>query len=239
MSTLAVVKFTNATGAAALWAELIALQLQGAITLADGVVVVRRPDGTARVQQVMSRVGPCALGGAILGLLVGLVVGVPWLGLAAGAGAGALVGRLLDLGLDATFIAAVSAAIEPGESALFVLARQVAQGRGARAPALLRRRGHLQLAHRRGRGRTPGRLWHRGSVAHDRTLDPNVWLTEVTECDPAGHTKRAVLPAPRQIEENGSLPGLSAGRQTVDIPRPGYPRHQAKRQHRQRSASDP
>jgi uncharacterized membrane protein len=101
--------------------------LQGAITLDDGVVVVRRSDGKARVKQLMSRVGPCTLGGAILGLLVGLVVGASWLGLAAGAGAGALVGRFLDLSLDTTFIDEVGAAIQPGESALFLLAREVAR----------------------------------------------------------------------------------------------------------------
>ena len=59
--------------------------------------------------------------GALLGLLLGGLL-FPVAGLLLGAGGGALVGRFMNLGVDGNFVKEVSASLQPGTSALFVLA---------------------------------------------------------------------------------------------------------------------
>ncbi|WP_349292069.1 DUF1269 domain-containing protein [Halobacterium wangiae] len=93
------------------------------ITLEDAAVVVRKENGRAKVKQAHSLVGAGALGGAFWGMLVGLLFLAPWLGLVAGAAGGALSGKLGDIGVDDEFIKEVGETIEPGQSALFLLAR--------------------------------------------------------------------------------------------------------------------
>jgi uncharacterized membrane protein len=87
-------------------------------------VVVRNEKGRAKVKQAHSLVGSGALGGAFWGMLIGLLFFAPWLGLVAGAASGALAGKLGDIGVDDTFIQEVSETVEPGTSALFLLARE-------------------------------------------------------------------------------------------------------------------
>jgi uncharacterized membrane protein len=129
MSTLAVVKFDTETGADAMRQELGRLQTQELITLEDAAVVVRRADGKVKLKQATSLVGAGALGGAFWGMLIGLLFFAPWLGLAIGAGAGALSGSMADVGVDDDFIKQVGKAIQPGQSAVFVLAREAAVDR--------------------------------------------------------------------------------------------------------------
>jgi uncharacterized membrane protein len=123
-STLAVVKFTDETGADAMREELGRLQKEELIKLDDAAVVVRRADGKVKVKQATSLVGAGALGGAFWGMLIGLLFFAPWLGLAVGAASGALAGKMSDVGVDDNFIKQVGAAIQPGQSALFVLVRE-------------------------------------------------------------------------------------------------------------------
>jgi uncharacterized membrane protein len=58
-------------------------------------------------------------------MLIGLLFFMPWMGLAIGAISGALAGKVSDIGIDDDFIKEVSAAIERGNSALFLLVRDV------------------------------------------------------------------------------------------------------------------
>ncbi|MGE3600961.1 MAG: DUF1269 domain-containing protein, partial [Dehalococcoidia bacterium] len=109
MSTLAVVKFENETGADAMREELGRLQQQELIKLEDAAVVVRRPDGKVKVKQATSLVGAGALGGAFWGMLIGLLFFMPWLGMAVGAASGALGGKMQDIGVDDNFIKQVGA----------------------------------------------------------------------------------------------------------------------------------
>jgi uncharacterized membrane protein len=123
-STLAVIKFDDENGADAMREELGRLQKQELIKLDDAAVVVRRADGKVKVKQATSLVGAGALGGAFWGMLIGLLFFMPWLGMAVGAASGALGGKMQDIGVDDDFIKQVGAAIQPGQSALFVLVRE-------------------------------------------------------------------------------------------------------------------
>lgn len=99
------------------------LQKRELITIEDAAVVVRNERGRAKVKQAHSLVGAGALGGAFWGMLVGLLFFAPWLGLLAGATAGAVSGKLGDIGIDDDFIKQTREAIEPENSALFLLTR--------------------------------------------------------------------------------------------------------------------
>lgn len=123
MSSLVVLAFEKMDGAEAMREKMYDLQKRELITLEDAAVVVRNEKGQAKVKQAHSLVGAGALGGAFWGMLIGLLFLAPWLGLIAGATGGALSGKLGDIGIDDSFIKEVSEAVEPGGSALFLLAR--------------------------------------------------------------------------------------------------------------------
>lgn len=124
MSQMVVFAFKDETGAEQMRDELKDLQKQQLISLSDAAVAVRRQDGKVKVKQATSLVGVGALGGAFWGMFIGLLFWMPWLGLAIGAASGALGGALSDTGVDDEFIKEVGNAIEPGQSALFLLVDQ-------------------------------------------------------------------------------------------------------------------
>ncbi|WP_436908678.1 DUF1269 domain-containing protein [Halosimplex marinum] len=123
MSSLVVLAFDETDGAEQMRDKLYDFQKRELIRLEDAAVVVRNESGRAKVKQAHSLVGAGALGGAFWGMLVGLLFLAPWLGLVAGAAGGAISGKLGDIGIDDSFIEDVSDAIQPGESALFLLVR--------------------------------------------------------------------------------------------------------------------
>jgi uncharacterized membrane protein len=123
MSSLVVLRFGDMNGAEAMRDRMYDLQKRELITIEDAAVVVRNEKGRAKVKQAHSLVGAGALGGAFWGMLIGLLFFAPWLGLLAGAAGGALSGKLGDIGIDDDFIKEVRNAIEPGNSALFLLTR--------------------------------------------------------------------------------------------------------------------
>jgi uncharacterized membrane protein len=124
MSSLVVLAFERMDGAEQVRDKLYDLQKRELIKLEDAAVVVRNEKGRAKVKQAHSLVGAGALGGAFWGMLIGLLFLAPWLGLIAGAASGALAGKLGDIGIDDSFIKEVSNAIEPGNSALFLLVQE-------------------------------------------------------------------------------------------------------------------
>jgi len=123
MGSLVVLAFDDVDDAEATRGNRSDFQKRELITLEDAAVVVRNENGRAKVKQAHSLVGAGALGGAFWGMLIGLLFFAPWLGLLAGAASGAIAGKLGDIGIDDDFIKKVSEAIEPGESALFLLTR--------------------------------------------------------------------------------------------------------------------
>ncbi len=108
MSELLVFAFDTPDGANGMVGTIQDLQKQQLIRLADAAIVVRKPDGKAKVKQLNSLVGAGALGGAFWGMLIGLLFFMPWLGLAIGAISGAIAGKLSDVGIDDNFIKEVS-----------------------------------------------------------------------------------------------------------------------------------
>ena len=123
MSSLVVLAFDDMDGAERMRDKLYDFQKRELIRIEDAAVVVRDEKGRAKVKQAHSLVGAGALGGAFWGMLIGLLFFAPWLGLLAGAASGAVSGKLGDIGIDDSFIDEVGDAIQPGESALFLLVR--------------------------------------------------------------------------------------------------------------------
>ena len=124
MSSLVVLRFGEMNGAEAMRDRMYDLQKRELVKIEDAAVVVRNEKGRAKVKQAHSLVGAGALGGAFWGMLIGLLFFAPWLGLLAGAAGGALTGKIGDIGIDDDFIKEVQDAIEPGNSALFLLTRE-------------------------------------------------------------------------------------------------------------------
>lgn len=121
MSQMIVVAFDDETTAFKVRDKLSQMQKQYLIGLDDLVVAVRDKEGKVKIKQAVNMAGAGALGGAFWGMLIGLIFFVPIFGLAVGAISGALGGKFSDYGIDDHFIKQVSEAIQPGQSAVFML----------------------------------------------------------------------------------------------------------------------
>jgi uncharacterized membrane protein len=124
MANLVVLAYENETGAQQTLRKVEELQKQHLISIDDAAIAVRGAGGKVKVKQAKSLTGPAALGGAFWGMLFGLLFFVPFLGLAVGAATGALFGKRADFGINDDFIRQVSEAVQPGNSALFLLVDQ-------------------------------------------------------------------------------------------------------------------
>jgi uncharacterized membrane protein len=100
--------------------EVLALQREGLLDLADWARVIRRVDGKLDVRQATSTTGAGAAGGALWGLLFGLLFLMPLAGMAIGAVTGGILGKLADYGIDDKFIKQLGGQLTPGSSALFL-----------------------------------------------------------------------------------------------------------------------
>jgi len=124
MSNLVVLAFDTEGGATSMLAEVGRMQKMQLIAVDDAATVIRHADGKVKVKQANSLVGAGAFGGAFWGMLIGLLFFAPWLGLAVGAITGALAGKASDIGVDDDFIKSVSAKLQPGTSAIFLMVRE-------------------------------------------------------------------------------------------------------------------
>ncbi len=123
MSSLVVISFDSPTEAEKVLDSLKAQTKYDNISFDDTAVVSKELDGKVHVKNNVSHGTMMATGaGALLGLLLGGLL-FPVAGLLLGAGGGALVGRFMNLGVDGDFVKQVSDSLQPGTSALFVLAR--------------------------------------------------------------------------------------------------------------------
>lgn len=105
--------------------KLIELDKQYLLELDQVVVAVRKADGHVKVNEEPRLTGIGAIGGAFWGLLVGLIFLVPAVGFVIGTASGAIAGHFAKYGITKEYMKDVEAAIQPGSSALFILADQV------------------------------------------------------------------------------------------------------------------
>lgn len=133
MSDLIVVSFDGEDKADQVLNKLRSLQKEYLVDLEDAVVAVRDKNGKVRLKQSVNLMAAGLAGGAAWGGLMGTLVGLLFLnpvaglatGMAFGASAGALSAALSDYGINDDFMGRVASGLQPGSSALFVLARRV------------------------------------------------------------------------------------------------------------------
>lgn len=105
------------------------LRSDGSLQLKDAVVVTKSDDGAVKVTETIDPTpGRSALSGAMWTGLLGLIVGGPvgWLaGIGIGAGAGAVTAKLVDLGIPDEWVDWFKQAVQPGTSAVVILAEEV------------------------------------------------------------------------------------------------------------------
>ncbi len=125
MSNLFVLKCQDEITGERILAKLRELQGSYLLTIEDAALVTLNANGKPKIRQANDLVGAGALGGAFWGMLLGLLFLSPLLGAAIGASVGAIAGNLSDYGINDGFIRQVGSAIHPGESALFLLTRNL------------------------------------------------------------------------------------------------------------------
>jgi uncharacterized membrane protein len=122
---LVAIVFDKSSRADEVLLNLAHLQQEGAIELADAVVVTKGDDGKTSIRQTVDVTpGKGAFAGGWWGLLVGTLFGGPIgavIGGVAGGASGALYGRLVDMGLDDNWVRQMADWIDPGTSALLLL----------------------------------------------------------------------------------------------------------------------
>src|SRR5690625_4656429 len=122
-TALTVLTFNRADEAEKALESLSDLARQHVIRIADAAVVTWPEERRApRTIQAHNLVGMGALGGTFWGMLVGMLFMMPLLGAVVGAAAGATSGALTDIGINDDFIRDVRENVQPGTSALFLLA---------------------------------------------------------------------------------------------------------------------
>ncbi len=123
MATLSVFTFDDPDDASRALDALHGLERAHRLRLNDAATVSwPRTEHAPITRQSANLAAVGALDGAFWGMLFGFLFAAPFFGAAAGAALGALAGRFADFGIDDDLVTAARDRIEPGTSALFVLA---------------------------------------------------------------------------------------------------------------------
>jgi uncharacterized membrane protein len=125
MSDLVVIVYPNEEKAEEVRTRLLELQKEYLISLGDAVIATKTDAGKIKLNQLMNTTATGAVAGSFWGMLVGVLFLNPLVGLAVGAASGALGGALTDVGINDAFIKELSASLQPGKAALFVLVRNM------------------------------------------------------------------------------------------------------------------
>lgn len=125
MSDLIAVAYPDEFRAAEVRAALSRLQHEYLIDLEDAVVVTRDDKGEIKLHQIVNLAAAGAVSGGFWGALVGLLFLNPLAGAAVGAAAGAISGKFRDFGINDDFVKDLSANMQPGSSALFLLVKKI------------------------------------------------------------------------------------------------------------------
>ena len=125
MSDLVVIVYPSEARAEEMRKQIFAMQKEYVIEIGDAVVAVKTDDGHVKLNQLFNTTALGAVSGSFWGMLIGLIFLNPLAGMALGAASGAISGALADYGIEDGFMKNVSASLQPGSAALFVLIRKM------------------------------------------------------------------------------------------------------------------
>jgi uncharacterized membrane protein len=125
MTDLVVLAFDAEDTAEQVRNKLVDLNKQYLLNLREAVEVVRHSDGKVKIKDEPRLTGIGALGGAFWGFLIGLIFLMPEVGFAVGAVGGAIVGHFTNYGIDRSYMKQVEESIQPGQSAIFIVANDL------------------------------------------------------------------------------------------------------------------
>lgn len=126
MSDLIVIGYEDHATARQAYNEVQRLQQDFIVDLRGLAIVDVDHDGKTHVDTPKRIIGTSAVSGALFGLLLGLLFFVPGMVLLGGA-VGALMGVLSKSGIDAQFRDRVEHLIEPGHSAVVIMAAKITE----------------------------------------------------------------------------------------------------------------
>ena len=121
MSDLVVIVYPTENRAEEMRQKIISLQKEYLIQIGDAAIAVRHDDGKVKLNQLLNTTALGAVSGSFWGLLIGAIFLMPVFGAALGAASGALGGALTDYGVNDDFMKELSANLQPGNAALFLL----------------------------------------------------------------------------------------------------------------------
>ncbi|MBO0828322.1 MAG: DUF1269 domain-containing protein [Streptosporangiales bacterium] len=126
MSDLIIIGYDDEQQARRAYEQVLALQDSFIVELRGLAIVTVDADGKTHVDTPQRIVARTAVSGAVFGLLFGVLFLVPGLGLLGGA-LGALFGKLSQSGIDRSFRAHVDEMLQPGHSAVVLMASKVTE----------------------------------------------------------------------------------------------------------------
>jgi len=132
MSDLIVIGYDDPQAARQAYDQVQRLQHDFVVELRGLAVIEVDADGKTHVDTPRRIIGPSAATGALFGLLVGVLFFVPGMALLGGA-IGALMGKLNQSGIDAAFRNRVEHLLEPGHSAVVIMASKITEDKFADA----------------------------------------------------------------------------------------------------------
>jgi len=132
MSDLIVIGYENPQTARQAYEQVQRLQKDFVVDLAGLAIVEVDADGKTHVDTPKRIVGASAISGAVFGAILGLLFFVPGMILLGGA-IGALFGQFNKSGIDAEFRNRVEHLLEPGHSAVVIMASKITEDKFADA----------------------------------------------------------------------------------------------------------
>ncbi|WP_019143268.1 DUF1269 domain-containing protein [Noviherbaspirillum massiliense] len=124
MADLIVVAYREMHKAEEVLSNMRRLQGEYLVDLEDAAYVTKDQDGKVRLYQSVNIPLLGAVSGIAWGGLIGLLFLNPLLGAAIGGGAGAITGAVADYGINDDFMRELGTQLQPGGSAIFILARR-------------------------------------------------------------------------------------------------------------------
>jgi uncharacterized membrane protein len=132
MSDLIVIGYENPQTARQAYEQVQRLQQDFVVDLAGLAIIDVDADGKTHVDTPRRIIGASAVSGALFGLLLGILFFVPGMALLGGA-IGALMGKFNQSGVDARFRDQVEHLLDPGHSAVVIMASKITEDKFATA----------------------------------------------------------------------------------------------------------